>query len=85
MAVCLSPKLRETKSPMFSQIEATNIAGMTDEEIRDEMRKRLLGVMVNNGNCQRVIPLGDVEKYLGEGWEYVAPLSNERAIVRMPT
>jgi len=61
-----------------------DVTKMTDEELHNLVRKRLLGVMANNGNRQCVIPLTDVEKYLGEGWEYVTALPNERAVVKMP-
>jgi len=70
----------------FNEEEAAryDVANMTDEELYNLVRQRLLGVMANNGNRQRVIPLGEVERYLGEGWEYVTALPNERAIVKMP-
>ncbi len=61
-----------------------DLAGMGDEEFQNLVRQRLLGVMRNNGNTQRVIALDEVEKYLGEGWEYVDTLPNEKAIVRLP-
>jgi len=65
------------------EIAKYDLASMTDEELHSLVRQRLLGVMANNGNRQRVIPLSDVEKYLGEGWEYVTALPNERAIVKI--
>jgi hypothetical protein len=70
----------------FSEKEVAkyDLASMTDDELHSLVRQRLLGVMANNGNRQRVIPLGDVEKYLSEGWEYVTALPNECAIVKMP-
>ena len=66
------------------EAQATNIAGMSDEALREEVRKKLLGIMVNNGKRQKVIRLNEVEKYLGEGWEYVKDLPKNRAIVKMP-
>jgi site-specific recombinase XerC len=66
------------------EVAKYDMANMTDEELYNLVRQRLLGVMANNGNRQRVIPLGEVERYLGEGWEYVTALPNERAIVKMP-
>jgi len=70
----------------FSEEEVAkyDLANMSDEELHNLIRQRLLGVMANNGNRQRVIPLADVEKYLSEGWEYVTALPNERAVIRMP-
>jgi hypothetical protein len=40
--------------------------------------------MKNNGARQRVVPLGRVERYVREGWEFVAALPNGKAIVRLP-
>ena len=66
------------------EVAKYDLANMSDEELHNLIRQRLLGVMANNGNRQRVIPLADVEKYLSEGWEYVTALPNERAVIRMP-
>ena len=66
------------------EVAKQDVTNMTDEELHNLVRKRLLGMMANNGNRQRVVPLPQVEKYLSEGWEYVAALPNERAIVKMP-
>jgi hypothetical protein len=66
------------------EAESINITEMNDEEFRAEVRRKLLGLMADNGNRQRVIPLAEVEKYVGEGWEYVSALPNERAIIKMP-
>ena len=58
--------------------------GMSDEEFQETVRKRLIGSMVNNGNSQRVVSLNDVEEFLGKGWSFVAKLSEEKAILRIP-
>jgi hypothetical protein len=57
---------------------------MADEDLHNLVRQRLLGVMAKNGSRQKVIPTGQVEQCLAEGWEYVASLPNERAIVKTP-
>lgn len=67
------------------EMDKLDLAGMEDEEIQRMVRERLLGVMANNGNHQRVIPVGEVESYISNGWEYVATLSNEKAILRLPS
>jgi len=66
------------------EVAKYDLVNMTDEELHNLVRQRLLGVMANNGNRQRVIPLAQVEKYIGEGWEYVTALPNDRAVVKMP-
>ena len=58
--------------------------GMSDEEFQETVRRRLVGSMVNNGNSQRVVSLDDVEEFLGKGWSFVAKLSEEKAILRIP-
>ena len=40
--------------------------------------------MQNNGNRQKVINLSAVDQFISEGWEYVASLPNDKAIVKMP-
>ncbi|MGP8077896.1 MAG: hypothetical protein ACLQC7_02235 [Thermoplasmata archaeon] len=34
--------------------------------------------------AQRVVPLGQVESLLAEGYEYIAPLGGDRAILKTP-
>jgi len=70
----------------FSEEEVAkyDVADMSDEELHNLVKRRLLGVMVDNGNRQRVIRLAEVEKYLSEGWEYVTALPNNRAIIKIP-
>ena len=69
----------------FSQDEISeiNVTGLTDEEFQDLARKRLLGN--RNGDCggQKVISLNELEKYLENGWEYVATLPNQKVIVKL--
>ncbi|MFH2112026.1 MAG: site-specific integrase [Candidatus Bathyarchaeota archaeon] len=57
---------------------------MDDTEFQETVRKKLLGSMVNNGNNQRVVSLDDVEEYLSRGWNFVARLNDEKAILRLP-
>jgi integrase len=70
----------------FSEEELAkyDVANRTDEELHNLVRQRLLGVMANNGSRQKVVALGDVERHLAEGWEYVASIPNDRAIIKMP-
>jgi len=40
-------------------------------------------VLASSGR-QRVVPLGELEKYIKEGWEYVTTFNGDRAIVKLP-
>jgi integrase len=66
------------------EVERMDLASMGDSEFRDAVRKRLLGVMMNNGARQRVVPVGEIEEYISQGWEFVSLIPGERAIMRLP-
>jgi len=57
---------------------------MGDEQFQETVRRKLLGSMVNNGNNQRVVRLEDVEDFLSRGWNYVAKLYDEKAVIKLP-
>lgn len=57
---------------------------MGDEQFQETVRRKLLGSMVNNGNNQRVVRLEDVENFLRRGWNYVAKLNDEKAVIKLP-
>ena len=68
----------------------------TDKEIDDnkllelpteEMQKKVkdkMGMSLNNGHSQKVIPLKEVREYIEKGWEFVQGISSKEAIVRIP-
>jgi len=58
--------------------------GMDDKEFHETVRRRLVGSLVNNGNSQRVVGVEDVEEFIGKGWDFVAKLSDEKAIIKLP-
>lgn len=66
------------------EIDKMDLPGIDDEGFQDMVRQKLLGAMVNNGSTQRVVDLRDVEKYIKKGWEFVAPLSKNKVIMKIP-
>jgi len=70
------------------EVEAMNIEEIGDDELQARLKQRLLKKnedppLSRNGG-QKVIAVDDVEEYIESGWEYVAQLSNGKAIVRAP-
>ena len=65
-------------------IEKMNLESITKEDLHQLLRQKLAGIMVNNGSKQKVIPISEVEGHLTEGWEFVATLPNDRAILKVP-
>jgi hypothetical protein len=66
------------------EIAKYDLADMTDEEFHSLVRRRLLGANGASGTRQKVVAIKEMEQYLAEGWEYVAALPNERAVIKIP-
>jgi hypothetical protein len=66
------------------EVDKLDLSSMEDEEFRRIARERLLGAMANNGNSQRVVPVGQVRDLIPQGWEYMAQLPTGEAIVKLP-
>jgi hypothetical protein len=66
------------------EIVKHDLAAMSNEELNELVRKRLLGLMSNNGARQRIVAINQLDDLIHEGWEYVAGLPNDRAIIKMP-
>jgi len=57
---------------------------MDDETFQETVRKKPLCAMANNGASQKVIAVDQVERFLSGGWDFVATLPNDRAVIRLP-
>ena len=66
------------------EVDKLDLADMEDAKIQKLVKERLLGATANNGSRQKVVPISEIETYLTQGWEYVAALPNEKAILRLP-
>ncbi|HVC26661.1 MAG TPA: tyrosine-type recombinase/integrase [Nitrososphaerales archaeon] len=51
------------------------------QELLDQKSMRKLGL---NGNRQKVVQMGEVKRFIEEGWEYLSTLPSGEAIVRLP-
>jgi hypothetical protein len=65
-------------------VDKLDLSSIKDEDFQKMVREKLLGVMANNGSRQKVIHAGEVEQYIQQGWEYVASLPDDRAILKLP-
>ncbi len=66
------------------ELERIALAEMGDEEIQDLVKQKLFAVMMNNGQRQKIVPSDEVEKLMGEGWEWIGNLADGRAVLRLP-
>lgn len=66
------------------EVDKLGLLTIKDEDFQKLVRERLLGAMANNGNKQRVVPVGQVSDLISKGWEYVAQLPTGEAVVKLP-
>ncbi len=66
------------------EVSEMDVHSMSSEQLHAAIKRKLLWVMASNGSKQKVVALSEVEQYISNGWEFVAALSNEKAILKLP-
>ena len=66
------------------EIDKMNLADMNTEDFQKLLRDKVAGAMASNGSKQRLVPMNEIEKLLGEGYEFQAVLPNGKAIMKLP-
>jgi len=70
------------------EIGKMDLDAMADAELQRIVREKLVGAPMPNGDGpanggqQKVVPLSGVEAYIERGWQWVAELPDDRAVVR---
>jgi len=67
------------------EVNKMDLSKTSDEDFQKMVRGKLLGGMENNGNHQKVVPLVEVDSYISEGWDFVAALPDDRAVMKLPS
>ena len=63
-------------------LDKMDLASLGDEELQEIVRKRLLRTGTNDSAKEKAVSVSEVNKYLAQGWEYVASLPNKTVIIR---
>ena len=66
------------------EIDKIDLEDMNAEDFRKLLRDKVAGAMASNGSKQKLVPMNEIEKLLGEGYEFQAVLPNGKAIMKMP-
>ncbi len=66
------------------EIDKMNLAETSTEDFQKLLRDKVAGAMTSNGSKQKLVPMNEIEKLLGEGYEFQAVLPNGKAIMKMP-
>jgi hypothetical protein len=61
-----------------------DLTSVSNENFQQLLRDKVGGKMTENGAKQKVIPVGEIEQYISEGYDFEAVLLTGKAIMRLP-
>jgi hypothetical protein len=64
------------------EVDKMDISSLGDEELQEIVKKRLLSTETDDCTKQKVVDVKDVERYLSQGWKYVANLPNKKVLIK---
>jgi len=67
------------------EVDKMDLPSLGDEELQEIVRKRLLRTEIGDPTKEKAVSVNDVNRYLAQGWEYVASLPNKTIIIRSRT
>lgn len=67
------------------EVDKIDLASLGDEELQGIVRKRLLRTDTDDCAKEKAVSVNEVNRYLAQGWEYVASLPNKTVIIRSKT
>jgi hypothetical protein len=67
------------------EVDKMDVPSLSDEKLQEIVRKRLLGAETDDCPEEKAVSVNEVNKYLAQGWEYVASLSKDRVVIRSRT
>jgi len=73
------------RKPRQDEVDRMDLPSLSDEELQEIVRKRLLRMDKGDGAKEKAVSVNDVNRYLAQGWEYVASLPNKTVIIRSKT
>ena len=65
----------------IDKIDLTNIS---NEDFQKILRDKIAGTMAGNGAKQKVVSTNEIEKFIGEGYEFQSLLPEGKAIMKLP-
>jgi len=66
------------------EIDKMDLADIGTDDFQKLLRDKVAGAMTSNGSKQKLVPMNEIEKLLGEGYEFQAVLPNGKAIMKLP-
>jgi len=64
------------------EVDKMDLPSLGDKELQEIVRKRLLRTETDDCAKEKAVSVNEVNRYLTQGWEYVASLPNKTVIIR---
>jgi len=64
------------------EISKMDLHALNDVQLQETVRNKLLGANNGNHSRQKVVNVEEADKYLAQGWQYVARLSDNRIVIK---
>lgn len=71
----------------YSEEEVNKLGDLTKiapEQVQDLIQQRQMQALGLNANRQKVVPMEEVKRWIGEGWEFATVLPSGEAIIKLP-
>jgi hypothetical protein len=65
------------------EVDKMDLPAISDQEIQEIVRKKLLGTKTTNNARQKVVTVNEANGYLAQGWEYVAKISGNKVVIKL--
>ena len=67
----------------YDEIELQKIGEIDDEKLSSLIREKLIGIPKENKAQQKAVRVTELEKYLSQGWQFVASLPDKHVVIRL--
>ncbi|MDA4131837.1 MAG: site-specific integrase [Thaumarchaeota archaeon] len=61
-----------------------DLSELEESKLRELLDRKSMQKLGLNGNSQKVVPMGEVKRFIEEGWEYLSALPSGEAVIRLP-
>ena len=72
----------------YSEEEVSELGDLSQlnvEQVQELIRQKQMQSLGLNGNHQKIVGMSEVENWVTQGWDFVTPLPDGKAIIKLPT
>lgn len=62
-----------------------DLSQLTPQQVQELIKQKQMQRLGLNGNHQKIVEMGEVENWVVQGWDFVTPLPDNKAIIKLPS